>query len=1003
MVRRLWPLAKVGRADARRARSGTAATGREKSMTTPRANRETILQAFDLFVAAGDVVELRAPIRRGRTIAGYFNDRTRFVTEVLRLSGQVPGVYWTENPVRPALLARACNRVEQYATTLTSDGDILSRRRIPFDLDATRPAGISATDAEHALALDAADRTIAFLVDHGVPRESLLDNDSGNGAHVHLAVELPNEQAATTLVRTILAVVAAHVDTERGHVDQTMFNASRIIKVPGTLAAKGDPLPERPHRLAPFRTVPTRWVPVETAVLHALAALHSSAPPQRERDAPRTGARSAFDVRAFFAAHQIDITREKPWQGVKGNGTFLELGACIFDASHDRGEAGVILLDSGMLLYKCQHASCSGKLWSDVRTHLEPRRPQAWKHIYEPPPSPEWEPGLDDDEPPRADNPWERAISAAALLDEADPVLDWLEPRLLSPEAITQWYSPRGLGKTQVALAIAIKLARAGHRILLLDRDNPQREVKRRLRAWGAEGLATLEIMTRDDVPHLLDRTAWAKFPRGKYALVIIDSWDASSEGIGEQDSAKPSQATATLNDLAHVAGGPAVLVLGNTVKSGSHGRGSGVVEDRADLVYEVRDATDLQPSGTRAWWAELPPAGRDAWVDRAGRRKHRERCRLAFVSSKFRLGEEPDPFAVELDFTTTPWSMRDVTADLVAAGEAAAAEAKEQAGAIRARAVAALRTEVEARAAAKEPPYISKRAVTFLRVSGVARDQARRVLEEEDGRAWRLKPGGKTGRALLVLPLGDTVPPAPEASPPEAEPAVDPHDPHEGQNRVDIADQPDVSEASDAPAAQRVAERGSFRTTLEADRTLPPSANPCATRALETSEMSGWSARQTPPDASPTPLEAPERSHDPEIPLERPRCPNCGSVDGERNGAAWRCRRCGPVRTLDAPPQGITREDVLAVFPGAQVVVESQPAVWPPAEAIEPTTDSLVLLARAKGTPCVPLAPGLTIVGTDAAWHAFAATASPTDRAAARNYLEQLGAVRVAGEEFPA
>jgi hypothetical protein len=100
-------------------------------------------------------------------------------------------------------------------------------------------------------------------------------------------------------------------------------------------------------------------------------------------------------------------------------------------------------------------------------------------------------------------------------------------------------------------------------------------------------------------------------------------------------------------------------------------------------------------------------------------------------------------------------------------------------------------------------------------------------------------------------------------------------------------------------------------------------------------------------------------------------------------------------VRTLDGPPQGSTVADVLAVFPGAQVISDGQPAVWPPAEVIEPTTDSLVLLARVKGTPCVPLAPGLTIVGTDAAWHAFAATASPTDRAAARHYLEQLGEER--------
>src|SRR5262249_30462932 len=89
---------------------------------------------------------------------------------------------------------------------------------------------------------------------------------------------------------------------------------------------------------------------------------------------------------------------------------------------------------------------------------------------------------------------------------------------------------------------------------------------------------------------------------------------------------------------------------------------------------------------------------------DRAGRRKHRDRYRLAFVSSKFRLGEEPDPFALELDFTTEPWSMRDVTADLVAAGESAARETAEQATVFRTRAVQQLRAEVGGRPHTRGP-----------------------------------------------------------------------------------------------------------------------------------------------------------------------------------------------------------------------------------------------------------------------------------------------------------
>jgi putative DNA primase/helicase len=48
------------------------------------------------------------------------------------------------------------------------------------------------------------------------------------------------------------------------------------------------------------------------------------------------------------------------------------LAACIFDPTHDRGEAGVILCATGMRLYKCHHNSCSKKKWEDVRARLEP-------------------------------------------------------------------------------------------------------------------------------------------------------------------------------------------------------------------------------------------------------------------------------------------------------------------------------------------------------------------------------------------------------------------------------------------------------------------------------------------------------------------------------------------------------------------------------------------------------------------------------------------------------
>jgi hypothetical protein len=241
-------------------------------------------------------------------------------------------------------------------------------------------------------------------------------------------------------------------------------------------------------------------------------------------------------------------------------------------------------------------------------------------------------------------NPWQRVLTAPEFLKQIEHAPDWLVDGMLMPGAITRLNSPRGLGKTNIGHAYAVQLARDGLEVLLFDRDNPKSEIRRRLRAWGAEDLQHLLILSREHAPALTDASAWKKFPPGRYKLIVIDSWDASTEGVGEQDSAKPSKAQAVLLDLAHRANGPAVLVLANTTKSGEAGRGAGTLEDREDIVIEVRDATGFTPTGGTDWWLGLPDASRSSWGDRAARRTNTDHVRLAFV---FQVSGQPRAHAV--------------------------------------------------------------------------------------------------------------------------------------------------------------------------------------------------------------------------------------------------------------------------------------------------------------------------------------------------------------------
>jgi hypothetical protein len=226
-------------------------------MKSPTADRDEIVRALAVLYEPGDVVELRVPKSKFGTQSGYFDDFNRLADAACRLSGTVPGVYGTLNPVQPVLLVRSRNRVQPYVDVTTRDDDIVERRWLPFDFDPRRPSGISSTDHEHEAALDAARACRTWLVERrGISPQSLVLADSGNGGHLLVRTNLPNTPDARTLVQHCIEATALYCNTTNVLIDEKVFNASRIWKLYGTMACKGDGTADRPHRLARLLEVP---------------------------------------------------------------------------------------------------------------------------------------------------------------------------------------------------------------------------------------------------------------------------------------------------------------------------------------------------------------------------------------------------------------------------------------------------------------------------------------------------------------------------------------------------------------------------------------------------------------------------------------------------------------------------------------------------------------------------------------------------------------------------
>jgi hypothetical protein len=152
-------------------------------------------------------------------------------------------IYTSVNPVLPTFEG---NRVNGMAV---KDKDIACRRRLLIDIDRVDSSIGPATDEELAEAKAVADRIAAYLdEEHDIQVCMVM---SGNGYHLYVPLaDLANDDKSKLCCQWILQGLARRFNTDTIKVDTSVFNASRITKVPGTIARKGLETQDRPYRMA---------------------------------------------------------------------------------------------------------------------------------------------------------------------------------------------------------------------------------------------------------------------------------------------------------------------------------------------------------------------------------------------------------------------------------------------------------------------------------------------------------------------------------------------------------------------------------------------------------------------------------------------------------------------------------------------------------------------------------------------------------------------------------
>lgn len=231
--------------------------------------KEMIKKWLHLAYEKDDVIECRIPKAgdpKGKffpTYSGYY-EYDNFNKLILDLSGYnsllyAEGIYTTLNPVNADLLARSANRLKQ-SRDATSDAQIVCRRWLPIDCDPVRASGISSTNKELELSLNRAKEIKDFLVaECNFPANCFIYAQSGNGAHLLVKIEtLENNGDSTSLIANDLKAISNKFSDTLVKIDTVVYNASRIWKSYGTMARKGDSLPDRPHRYAKILESPEK-------------------------------------------------------------------------------------------------------------------------------------------------------------------------------------------------------------------------------------------------------------------------------------------------------------------------------------------------------------------------------------------------------------------------------------------------------------------------------------------------------------------------------------------------------------------------------------------------------------------------------------------------------------------------------------------------------------------------------------------------------------------------
>lgn len=248
-----------------------------------------------------------------------------------------------------------------------SDADIEHYRFIFIDIDPVKEVHkASASDKEKNVTVEVATSVIKHLTNEGFSEPVMID--SGNGVHILIPVEKSNVLETKQVFKEFLKILSNNFSNPGAKIDTSVFNESRLGKLVGTPATKGEPTEERPHRLTKILKAPEKVVDVPLTVVKDYNAKYKSLSPKKVElsqsdELGKSTSKVYANVEKWLSYYNLPFhIKDGDKKGIK----IFVLENCPLDAhTNNQNGASVIMYEDGRCEFKCLHDSHSQKKIAD--------------------------------------------------------------------------------------------------------------------------------------------------------------------------------------------------------------------------------------------------------------------------------------------------------------------------------------------------------------------------------------------------------------------------------------------------------------------------------------------------------------------------------------------------------------------------------------------------------------------------------------------------------------